>query len=344
MKQVVHLFLAAFIMFALAACSDDRPVLRIYNWGDYLSQDVIDAFESEYNCKIELDTFDSNEAMYAKLAAGAAGYDIVVPSSYMAKPMFDQGMLEKLDHSKLPNIKKYFDTKYSALNLDPQMAYSVPYFVSFTGIGYDTKYIKDFEPTWKMFERSDLKGKTSLLDDQREVLGCALRTLGYSTNETDPAKIAEAVSLARTWKQQIARFGVDDTKQSLATGEFWMIQTYSGDMLQVIEEVPTVKFVIPAEGSTVTFDNMAIMKDSKNKDLAYKFIDFLYRPEIAVMNMNEIQYIMPHNEAVGKVDEAIRSNPAFNIPEEDFKRCIPLQDLGDKNKLYNDAWDRIKQE
>lgn len=343
MKQVIHLFLAAFLVLALAACKDDRPVLRIYNWGDYLSEDVIEAFEEEYNCKIELDTFDSNEAMYAKLTAGASGYDIVVPSSYMAKPMFDQGMLEKLDHSKLPNVKKHYDIKYNGLNLDQEMAYSIPYFVSFTGIGYDTRYVKDFKPSWRMFERADLKGKTSLLDDQREVLGCALRTLGYDSNETDPAKIAQAVALARTWKEQIARFGVDDTKQSLATGEFWMIQTYSGDMLQVIAEVPTVKFVIPEEGSTVTFDNMAIMKDSKNKDLAYKFIDFLYRPEIAAMNMNEIQYVMPHKTAVGLVDEELRSNPAFLIPEADFKRCAPLQDLGDKNKLYNDAWDKIKQ-
>ena len=344
MKQAVHLFLAAFIALVLAACSDDRPVLRIYNWGDYLSQDVIEAFEDEYNCKIELDTFDSNEAMYAKLTAGASGYDIVVPSSYMAKPMFDQGMLEKLDHSKLPNVKNYYDTKYDTLNLDPAMTYSIPYFISFTGIGYDVNNVKDFKPSWRMFERADLKNKTSLLDDQREVMGCALRTLGYSTNETDPARIAEAVELARKWKNQIARFGVDDTKQSLATGEFWMIQTYSGDMLQVIAEVPTVKFVIPEEGSTVTFDNLAIMKDSKSKDLAYKFIDFLYRPEIAAMNMNEIQYIMPHNKAIALVDEELRANPAFLIPEEDFKRCIPLQDLGDKNKLYNDAWDRIKQQ
>lgn len=344
MKHVVHLFLAAFMVLALAACSDDRPVLRIYNWGDYLAPEVIKAFEAEYNCRIELDTFDSNEAMYAKLKAGAAGYDIVVPSSYMAKPMFEQGMLEKLDHSRLPNVKKYYDKKYSALNLDPEMAYSVPYFVSFTGIGYSTEHIKDFEPSWKMFERPDLKGKTSLLDDQREVIGCALRTLGYSSNETDPAKIAQAVALARTWKQQIARFGVDDTKQSLATGEFWMIQTYSGDMLQVIQEVPTVKFVIPKEGSTVTFDNLAIIKNSNSKDLAYKFIDFLYRPEIAAMNMNEIQYVMPNTEAMAKVDAEIRNNPAFSIPEEDFKRCVPLKDLGDQNKLYNDAWDKIKQE
>lgn len=343
MKKVVYLFLAAFTMLALAACSDDRPVLRIYNWGDYLSQEVIEAFENEYNCKIELDTFDSNEAMYAKLATGASGYDIVVPSSYMAKPMYEQKMLEKLDVSKLPNVQKYYDKKYNNLNSDQKMEYTVPYFMSFTGIGYDTRYIKDFQPTWKMFERADLKGKTSLLDDQREVIGCALRTLGYSTNETDPAKIDEAVALARKWKEQIARFGVDDTKQSLATGEFWMIQTYSGDMLQVIEEVPTVKFVIPKEGSTVTFDNMAIMATSKNKDLAYKFIDFLYRPEIAAMNMNEIQYIMPHNEAIKLVDENIRNNPAFSIPEEDFKRCVPLQDLGENNKLYNSAWDKIKQ-
>ena len=122
-----------------------------------------------------------------------------------------------------------------------------------------------------------------------------------------------------------------------------MIQTYSGDMLQVIAEVPEIKFVIPKEGSTVTFDNLAILEKSENKELAYLFIDFIFRPEIAAKNMNDIQYIMPNTEAMDLVDEEIRNNPAFNIPAEDFQRCIPLRDLGNDNKKYNDAWDRIKQ-
>lgn len=344
MKHFVQLFFAALAALAVTACNDDRPVLRIYNWGDYLAADVIAAFEKEYNCKVDVDTFDSNEAMYAKLKAGAGGYDIVVPSSYMAKTMYDQQMIDKLDHSKLPNVLKNYDSRYNSINLDQKMEYTVPYFVSFTGIGYDSRNVKDFQPTWRMFERADLKGKTSLLDDQREVIGCALRTLGYSANETDQAKIDEAVKLARVWKQQIAKFGVDDAKASLASGEFFMIQTYSGDMLQVIAEVPTVRFVIPKEGSTVTFDNLAILKNSANKDLAYKFIDFVYRPEMAAANMDEIQYIMPNKAGQKLVCEEVRNNPAFSIPAEDFQRCTPLQDLGAENVKYNTAWDHIKAE
>lgn len=332
-------------LLVLTSCGNSKPVLNIYNWGDYLAEDVIKQFEKEYNCVIKMDEFDSNESMYAKLKAGAGGYDLIVPSAYAAKLMQKQDMLETLDHDKLPNVMKYYDNKYTTLALDPELSYTVPYFVSFTGIGYLESKVKDFKPSWKMFEREDLKGRTSLLNDQREVVGCALRALGYEdVNERDQKKIDEAVALAKVWKKQIAKFGVDDVTQSLASGEFLMIHTYSGNILQVSMENPDAKFVIPEEGSTVTFDCFAILKDAKEKDLAYKFIDFIYRPEVCAENMNEIQYVTPHKTAVTLVNEDLRNNPAFNIPQDQFDRCCPLQDLGDDNALYTKAWDKIRQE
>ncbi|MBO7392543.1 MAG: spermidine/putrescine ABC transporter substrate-binding protein [Verrucomicrobia bacterium] len=347
MKKIITIgciaLLAASTAF-LTSCGQKKTVLRIYSWGDYFAQDILDDFEKKYDCTIQLDEFDSNESMYAKVKAGGGGYDLIVMSTYTAKLMYEQGMLEKMDHSKLATADKYFDKKYEHLTLDPKLEYTVPYFASFTGIGYDSEKVKDFEPTWAMFEREDLKGRTSLLDDHREVIGCALITLGYDVNETDQAKIDQAVELANKWKKQIAKFGVDDTKQSLASGEFLMIQTYSGDVLQVSMEKPSIKFVIPKEGTTFTFDNFTIMKDSKNKDLAYEFINFIYEPENAVKDMEEIQYVLPHTVAVDMVDEEIRNNPAFKVPEETFERCHLLLDLGDDNTKYLKAWDRIREE
>lgn len=325
----------------LTNCSK-KPVLHIYSWEDYIAEDVIRGFEKEYNCQIQVDVFPSNEAMYAKLKAGAAGYDLIVPSSYMSLVMNSQGMLEKLDHTLLPNVKKFYDKQYDLLALDKKQEFCVPYFISFTGIGYDVTKVKDFKPSWKMFEREDLKGKLSLLDDLREVIGCALLTLGYNANSTNEKEIKEAVALARKWKKNIAKFGVDDSRNSLANGEFHLIQTYSGDLLQFAVDNPNLRFVIPMEGTSVTFDTLAILKNSPNKDLAYKFIDFVYRTEQAIANMNDIYYRMPHKEAAGKVKKEIRNNPVFNIPPSMFKYCIPLKDLGKDKVLYERAWDEIK--
>lgn len=332
------------VLLGLTACGEPKETLHIYNWGDYISEDVLQQFEEEFNCKVQIDVFDSNEAMYAKLKAGASGYDILVPSSYMAKLMLSQDMIAPINLDLLPNVKQYYDRSYAQLSLDPDLSYSVPYFVSFTGIGYETTRVKDFKPTWHMFERPDIHRRCSLLNDQREVMGCALRTLGYDVNSTDPAHIEAAVALVKTWKKNIAKFEVDDAKRALASGEFFLIQTYSGDMLQVSMEKPTVAFVIPEEGSTVTFDNFVIHKNSANPELAHKFINFMYRPEISAANMDEIMYVSPHTTAVTMVDEKLRSNPAFTIPEDVRARCTPMRDLGEDNIRYIKAWDRIRAE
>ena len=344
MKKFRILFAAAaslMLVMLLAGCKKER-VLHIYTWEGYISEDVIKQFAEENGCKVEVDVFPSNEEMYAKLKVGATGYDIVVPSAYMATTMYKQQMIDKLDLSRLPNVVKNYDAKYDAISLDKAHEYTVPFFVSFTGIGYNAAKIPDFEPSWRMFERESLKGKISLLDDQREVIGCALRTLGYDASETDQKKIDEAVKLAREWKKNIAKWGVDDSKDSLASGEFVMIQGYNGDMLQVAKDNPDIKFVIPKEGTTSTLDNFAILKDSKNKDLAYKFIDFMYRTDVAARNMEEIQYYMPHKEAIQQLDESLRNNPIFNTPADVFSRCSPLADLGEDHVKYDKAWDDIK--
>ena len=345
MRRFLSLALAVTaVMLMAAACGKPKRVLHVYNWGDYISADAVREFEKKFDCSVKIDVFDSNEGMYAKLKAGAGGYDVIVPSSYTATMMYEQGMLADLDHSKLPNVDRYFDRSYSNLLLDHDLKFSVPYFVSFTGIGYDTTRVKNFEPSWTMFEREDLKNRCSLLNDLREVIGAGLVMQGYSVNSVNPEEIAKATEQVLKWKKNIAKFEVDDAKRALASGEFFLIQTYSGDMLQVSMEKPEIAFVIPREGSTATFDNFAIMKDSENQDLAHAFINFMYEPEIAAKNMDEIMYVMPHTEAIQLVDEKLRKNPAFSIPPEVRARCTPLLDLKDKNALFIKAWDKIRAE
>ncbi|MCR4575455.1 MAG: spermidine/putrescine ABC transporter substrate-binding protein [Lentisphaeria bacterium] len=341
---LVSCTLALIAVVCLVSCGKPKQTLHIYNWGDYLADSVIEKFEKEFDCKVKVDVFDSNEAMYAKLKAGAGGYDIVVPSSYMAKPMYEQGMIRDLDISLLPNVKQYFDQSYKDLCLDKDMTYTVPYFCSFTGIGYDPEKVPDFEPSWHMFEKASIVKHCSLLNDQRETIGAALLTLGYDVNSTDQAQIDAAVELVNKWKKNIAKFEVDDAKRALATGEFYLVHNYSGDMIQVSMEKPNIKFVIPKEGGTVTFDCFAIMSNSPNAKLAHDFINFMYRPDISAENMNEIGYVSPNTEAVKLVSDDMKDNPIFNLPAEERARCKPLLDLGADNEKYTKAWDKIREE
>ena len=329
MKQL-SLSLVFCLAVLFAGCSG-KPVLYIYNWGDYVSPEVIKKFEKEYNCKVALDFFDSNESMYAKLKAGGGGYDLIVPSTYMTDMMYDQKMLRELDRSRLPNLK-YIDPDYLKKVRDSEMKYSVPYLVSFTGIGYNKKKVRNFEPSWRMFER----------EDPRQAIGAALITLGYDPNTRSEEEIGKAANLVLRWRKNIAKFDVDEAKRSLISGEFWLIQTYSGDMLQALDENENIEFVFPKEGYIFTADTFVIPADASNVDLAYDFINFMHRPEIAAENMQFVKFRCPNTEALKMLPEKLKNKPSINPAKALWDAAMPTLDLGADTRLYNAAWDKIK--
>ena len=150
---------------ALCGCGEKKPVLHIFTWSDYMSDGVVEQFEADHNCRVVIDTYDSNESMYAKLKAGATGYDLIFPSSYMVKLMYKNGMLLPIDHAKIPNLKN-LDPKYLEMAFDKDCDHSVPYSLTITGIGYLAD-LGDVEPSWGLFDRADLKGRITLLNDSR---------------------------------------------------------------------------------------------------------------------------------------------------------------------------------
>ena len=187
---VAALGLAAMLA-GLCGCAEKKPVLHIYTWSDYIKPELVAQFEQENNCKVVIDTYDSNESMYAKLKAGATGYDLLFPSSYMVKIMNDQGMLQKLNLDLVPN-RKNVDPDYMKLAIDSAMDHSVPYTVTITCLGYLGSKVPDFKPTWAMLDREDLKGRMTMLNDCRETIGAALKFLGYSLNTLDDQELAQA--------------------------------------------------------------------------------------------------------------------------------------------------------
>ena len=325
-------------------CGPAKPELHIYTWSDYIAESVIARFEKENGCRVVVDTFDSNEAMFAKLKAGSTGYDVITPTSYQIPVMVKNGMLQKLDHSKLPNVKKNFDAQYGNSTLEPAFTYNVPYAVTYTGFAYRKDKVGNAPvDSWKVFETEALKGRMSLLADMRETLGGALKSLGYSLNSTKKEEIDAAAKRVIEWKKNIAKFDNEQYKTAVASAEWFVGHGYSSDAIQIMLDDENIGFSLPKEGFTVACDEMVIASDSKQVELAHKFINFCYDPDVAAENMNDVCSLMPVGPAFSKVDEKLRK--LVLLDGDTLKRGEVLRDFDDQpevRKMYIEAWDRVK--
>jgi spermidine/putrescine transport system substrate-binding protein len=315
--------------------------LHVYTWADYIAPEVVQRFEQENRCKVVIDTFDSNESMYAKLKAGASGYDVVTPSSYFVAIMAQQGMLLDLDHAKLPNLANV-DPVYLKIALDPEMKHSVPYMLTNTGFAYLKDKVTKVEPTWAVFDRADLKGRMTMLNDMRETIGAALKFLGYSLNTTDDRELEQARDVVIRWKHNLAKFENEQYKSGIASGEFLLVHGYSGDLLSAETENAAVTFVAPREGLSISCDDLVILKGAQATELAYRFIDFLHDPDVAVANSKAIMYLCPNTGAYAKLPASFIDNPAVKLDPAVQAKCEVIRDLGSDNAKYAKIWDQIK--
>jgi spermidine/putrescine transport system substrate-binding protein len=324
----------------LTRCGPGASVLHIYTWADYFKPALVARFENENRCRVIIDTYDSNETMYAKLKAGAGGYDLLTPTSYMVSLMHSQGMVRKLDHSLLPNLA-HVDPEYLKLAIDKTMDRSVPYMIVNTVIAYLGSRVKDFDPSWAMFDRSDLKGRMTMLNDMRETIGAGLKFLGYSLNTTDEGELAAAKEVVVRWKKNIAKYENEQYKTGVASGEFLLVQGYSGDILQVQQENPDVRLAVPREGTAISVDDLIIPEGAKEVGLAHAFINFLHTPGVAAENIAFLKYLCPNKEAYALLGEDLKENPAIFMDPAIRAMSEIIADLGIL-ALYIKIWDEIK--
>lgn len=325
----------------LATQASAAGTLHLYTWADYISPEVVKRFEKEHACKVVIDTFDSNETMFAKLKAGATGYDLIFPTSYMVKVMNEQGMLQALDHSLLPDAKNV-DPEALRKVYDQKMEHSVPYTMGCAVFAYRTDKVKNVEPSWSVFARTDLKKRMTVFDDMHETLGAALKSLGYSLNSRDEKQLAEARDVVIGWKRNIAKFDNEGYKAGLDSGEFLVVQGYSGDLWQVAQENEKVAIVIPKEGVSIGCDEMVIPKSAPNPKLAHAMINFLLDAEVAAENMEWMGYVCPNTAALKKVSKEFLENPAMTIPDEVKAKSEVLEDLGADLPKWTKVWDEVK--
>lgn len=317
--------------------------LFVYNWSYYIAPDVLADFEKKFNCKVVYDIFDSNEQMFTKFKSGATGYDITFPSGDFVSIMAKEGMLEKLDKTQIPNAANIDPAVIAKIKFDQANLYSIPYMMGGTGIAVNkaalakagiTHYPRDNS----IFELAPLKGKITLLDDMREVMGHALKSLGYSVNSTRPEELEKAKQLVLKWKKNILKFDSESFAKLFAQGEVWVVQGYAENVMKELDATAkqNVDFFIPPYGGPMYMDSMVILKDSKNKDLAYKFLNFIHEP---VEYAKLIDYL-GYPSIDPKANPFIKTNPNYELSQ--LKNCELKEDLGQNIDVYNKIWQDIR--
>ena len=338
----------------IAGCGK-KEELHIYTWADYISPAVVEAFENEYDCKVLIDTFDTNEAMYAKLKSGATGYDLMFPSSYIVKLLAKEGLIVKLDHSKCPSVRKNFYQPYAKmLPEDPELEYAAPYSSSPTILFHDPKKIPEGVEidTWAVLANPAFKGKITFLDDMREVIGAGLMSLGYSINSTKQEEIDAAVAQVLKWRENVRKFDSESYKTEVADGSTWIGQGFGQVARQVIlgeaedgsDARSDLAYAYPREGFTESCEEMVVSSTAPNPDLAYKLIEFLYsRPEMGVKNMEYVLGMLPCKPAIDALSPEMRETVVAK-PEVMAKGqvILGLESIPGAMEMYAKAWDKIK--
>jgi spermidine/putrescine transport system substrate-binding protein len=327
------------LAFILTSChSSSKPTLYIFTWSDLFKPELIAQFEKQFNCHLVIDTYDSNESMYAKLKLSSVNYDIIFPSNYYIEILHKQQMIQAIDPAKAPNIY-HLDPKYFKL-VDPLPA--VPFIVSFSGLAYRKDKVTVADPSWDIFARSDLKGRMTMLNDSREAIGAALRYLGYSINSRSASEVAKAGDLLLGWRKNLAKFESEQYKNGLASGEFIVVQGYSIDIMQVITENPEVAFVYPKEGAIMSIDSMAIPASAQNVELAHQFINFMLETQVALDNVLYTNSLVPLLPLYDQLDAAKRKDPILFPSDQELQKMELLEDLQGDVQLYYKVWDKVK--
>jgi spermidine/putrescine transport system substrate-binding protein len=339
--QVLIFFSLLLLFITGCQSSSDRNELRVFMWSSYIKPDIIKQFEQKYNCEVMLDTYDTNEAMYAKLKLGANDYDIIFPSNYFFDILNHQKMLQPINFAEILNYKN-LDPTYHRFTNSSFAPYGVIYMISPTGIAYRTDRIPHLEASWGVFGLSKYKGRMTLLNDLREALGAALRELGYSVNTIDEQQIKEAADLLISWKKNLAKFESEQYKNGIASAEYLIVQGYAGDIFQIMQENPNIDFLYPDEGALLSIDYLAIPKDAPNPKLAHKFINFLLEGEIAAENMGFTFFLSPNIAAYKHLSPELRNNPVLFPPKEVLDKIELIENVDSAYPLYIKAWEEVK--
>ncbi|WP_152657024.1 PotD/PotF family extracellular solute-binding protein [Oceanobacillus sp. CFH 90083] len=318
--------------------------LTVYNWGDYIDQDVIKQFEEETGITVIYETFDSNEAMMTKIQQGGTTYDIAVPSEYTIEKMVEEDLLYELDHSKIPNLQ-YIDERFLNLPFDEGNRYSIPYFWGTVGIIFNPELLPEgMEITgWHDLWDPRLENQILLVDGAREIMGMGLNSLGYSLNDTNPEHLYETLDHLEKLTPNIRAIVGDENKMLMVGNEAMVAVGWSGDAADIMWENEAMDYVVPEEGSNLWFDNFVIPKTAKNIEGAHEFINFMLDPEISAQNTEYVSYSTPNKEALKYMPEEMVNDERFYPDAALTDKLEVYENLGKENlAFYNELFLQFK--
>jgi spermidine/putrescine transport system substrate-binding protein len=334
--------LAALLVFLALGLAQKE--LRLFIWSEYIDPAILEAFTKQTGLKVRVDLYESNEELIAKLQAGGVSqYDVIVPSDFYVPSIIQLGLVQPLDHAEIPNLKN-LDDKFKSPPYDPGNRYSAAYQWGTTGLIYRKDRVGE-PKSWAVIFKEP-KAPFILMDSPREMLGNALKYLGYSVNTKNPKEVQQAGQLLLQAKRSRYFLGFEGGvggKNRVVAGAATYAVVYNGDAVKAADENPgKVAFAIPQEGATLWVDNMMIPARAPNPEGAHRFINFILDPKVGAQLSNFNRYATPNKVALPYINPADRKNPAIYPPAELIKRLGFILDLGKDNRIYDEVWTAVK--
>jgi spermidine/putrescine-binding protein len=321
--------------------------LNLFVWTEYIPTEWKECFELIYGVTINHDEYSSNEEMYAKLSAGGSTYDLIQPTDYIVGLMIRQGLLEKLDQSKLPMSS--FDPNYLDLPFDPGNEYTVPYQAGADALIYNADTVPSPPASYADLWNPDYAGRMVFLDDSRVIIGMTLLTLGYDVNTTDPAQLEEAKTKLAELIPNVKLFDSDSPKTALIAGDVDLGITWTGEAFLAQQENPAITFVYPTEGTILWQDNWAMPTGAPHPDAAYAWLSYTLQGDLFWLMLRDFPYINPSTAALeyaksNQTDlyDAYMGSTITNMPTEAIAAGHRVEDVGDATPLYDQIWTEVK--
>ncbi len=346
-RFLATIFISAIMLSTFTACgsdSDDSNKLYVYNWGEYIEPEVLTLFEEETGIEVIYDEFETNESMYSKISSGAALYDLVCPSDYMISKMISEDLLRPINWDSIPN-KEHIGEEYweQAKGFDSELKYSIPYTWGTVGILYNTTLVDEPIDEWADLWDERYRDEILMQDSVRDAFLVPLMMMGYSANSTNQEELKEAAKALMEQKDLVQAYVVDQVRDKMISGEAAIGVIYSGEAIFTQSENPDLEYVIPKEGTNLWMDSWVIPKNAAHPENAEKFLDFLCRPDIALMNFDYITYSIPNTTAREMIEDEEIRNSEIAFPTLSDYNLEVYQYLGeDMDRIYNNLWKQVK--
>ncbi|MCB5711845.1 extracellular solute-binding protein [Lactonifactor longoviformis] len=342
---LILLIVGGGIFYRVQGTSTSNEQVVVYNWGEYLDPEAIELFEKETGIDVVYEEYETNEIMYPKILSHAISYDVVCPSDYMIQRMIENDLLAEINWDNVPNIKN-IDPTYmeQSKSFDPENKYSVPYCFGTVGILYNKTMVDEPIDSWNVLWDETYKDNILMQDSVRDAFAVALKRRGYSLNSTEVGELTQATNDLIEQKPLVQAYVIDQVRDKMIGNEAAIGVIYSGEAIYTQRENHDLEYVIPKEGSNVWIDSWVIPKNAENKENAEAFINFLCRPDIALMNFEFITYSTPNLEGRKLIeDEDIRNSRIAFPTGEDLENCETFRFLGDDvDSYYNELWNKVK--